>query len=67
MTETKFSGPAFWAFLAGEDRQHRICNMREARRYLAGGYSGTARLCVEQARMWNRYLVKHVRLARGVA
>jgi hypothetical protein len=67
MTATKFSGPLLWAFWAGEDRIRRIDRMREARRYLSEGDAVTARICAAQARGWNRYLVKHVRLARGAA
>jgi hypothetical protein len=62
---TKLTGSAFWAFLAGEDRQQRINNMREARMARAIGYTGTVKVCVGHARDWNRYLIRHMRYARG--
>ncbi len=67
MTATKFKGAALWAFWACEDRQYRDERMREARRCLADGCPDTARIAVDQARGWNRELVKHVRYARGAA
>ncbi len=62
---TKLTGAALWAFFAGEDRQQRINHMREARAARALGYTGTVKVCVGHARNWNRYLVKHLRYARG--